>query len=302
MGKKPTDLKLGRDRRKPYLWAYAFLLPSFLVLGTFSYWPLVQTIMLSVQQTDLFGNAAGFAGFDNYKNMFTSSDFLRTLLITVIFVVATVVLKLIAGLAIAIPLSTRLAGTWLIRPIVLIPMAFSVAVASVAFKAMFAPGTGVFDQLLSMLGIVGPDWLTSPKWALISTIIVDVWVGIGMATLLLMAALDSIPSNIMEAASIDGAGTIRKIFSMQLPLITPTVFFIVVTQSVAALREFTVFNVLTGGGPNGATTTLTYDLYSQAFGASADYGASAARGVVLMVIVALLTVVQFRFGERKVNY
>lgn len=294
--------KAGRPGRpRPHLWAVLFLIPSLTVMGLFDYWPLLSTLGLSMQSTDLFGRPDGFVGAENYQDMLTDPGFLKTLGVTALFTVGTVLGKVIAGLAIALPLSTKLRGSRLMRPIVLLPMAFSAAIAAVVFKTMYQPRSGTFDLMLGFFGIEGPAWLTSPGWALFSVILVDVWVTLGTVTLLFLAALDSVPESAMEAASLDGAQWWQKILSIQLPLITPTLFFVMVTQSVHALREFTVLNILTGGGPNGATTTLTVDLYDTGFASNADYGAAAARGVVLMLIVGLFTLMQFRL-EKKVNY
>lgn len=295
----PTAPTVAR-RKRAAPWAYVFLLPTVLIMGLFDYWPLVSTFKLSTEATDLFGRPAGFVGFENYADMLGDPDFVRTLITTFVFMVATVLGKLACGLAIAVPLSSRLAGSRLVRPIVLIPMAFSVAIASVVFKTMFLPTSGTIDAFLGLFGIVGPAWLTDPSWAMVSVVIVDVWTNIGMVVLLLLAAIDGVPLSVLEAADIDGASWWQRIWNIQIPLITPTLFFITVTQSVQALREFTLINVLTKGGPNGATTTLTVDLYQQAFASNADYGASAARGVILMVIVGVLSFMQFRL-ERRVN-
>jgi sn-glycerol 3-phosphate transport system permease protein len=270
-------------------------------MGLFDYWPLISTLRLSVQSTDLFGRPDGFIGAANYSDMLTDPAFLKTLGVTALFTLGTVLGKVVAGLAIALPLSTKLRGSRLMRPIVLLPMAFSAAIAAVVFKTMFQPRSGTFDLMLGFFGVEGPEWLTSPGWALFSVVLVDVWVTLGTVTLLFLAALDSVPESALEAASLDGAEWHQRIWSIQLPLITPTLFFVMVTQSVHALREFTVLNILTGGGPNGATTTLTVDLYDTGFASNADYGAAAARGVVLMIIVGIFTLMQFRL-EKKVNY
>lgn len=301
MAVAPITTASSRTRRRPHLWAYLFLLPTVAIMGLFDYWPLVSTFQLSTQATDLFGRAAGFVGGDNYLDMLSDPAFAKTLVTTFVFTGASVVGKLICGLAIALPLSSKLAGSRVVRPMVLIPMAFSVAVASVVFKTMFLPKSGTIDSFLAVFGISGPAWLTDPRWAMVSIVMVDVWVTIGMVVLLLMAALDGVPLSVLEAAEMDGTPWWRRIWSIQLPIITPTLFFIVVTQSVQALREFTLINILTQGGPSGATTTLTYDLYAEAFASNANYGASAARGVVLMVIVGLFSLLQFRL-ERRVNY
>ncbi len=296
--KRTTRMK----RNRPFFWAYLFLAPTIALMLLFNYYPFFNTIQISMQSTDLFGRPSGFIGATNYESMFASPDFGQVMLRTGIFVVGIVAIKLFLGLAIALPLSSGLAGTIFVRPIVLIPMAFSAAVTSVIFKTMFAPKTGTFDQIFSALHIPGIPWLTHPLWAILAILITISWTSMGMVILLLMSALDSIPKEVMEAASLDGVSGWRKIFSIQLPLISPTIFFIVVTQTMSALKEFTVIKILTNGGPNNATTTLTIQLYKLAFGSNVNYGVSAAYGTVLMVLVGIVAFVQFRLGERKVTY
>lgn len=296
------ELAKNRSGAWAKMWPYLFLAPAMAIFALFSYYPLGDTVYRSMQASDLFGRPAGFVGFENYMAMLQSSEFLATLLRTLVYVVGSVGLKLLVGLAIALPLSSRLVGTVVVRPMVLIPMAFSTAVAGVVFKMMYQPEVGTFDQIFRVFGWESPGWLTDGSMAMLSVILTDLWVGIGLTVLLLISALDSIPGNVMEAASLDGVTWAKKIWYMQLPLITPTLFFIVITQTIAALRQFTLINILTEGGPNGATTTLTYDLYNIAFASNASFGESAARGVVLMVIVGVISWLQFRLGERRVNY
>lgn len=296
---RPSPLRRAHG---PHWWAVLFLVPSLVAVMSFDYWPLTRTAYLSTQTTDFFGQPAGFVGTDNYAQMLSSPDFWRTLTITVGYLAGSVTGKLLVGLAIALPLSRRLRGTGLFRASVLIPMAVSTAVAGLAFRALMTPTTGLLDVIARSLGGSNVGWLTSSDVALLSVIIVDVWTGIGFTVLLLLAALDAIDGQIFEAASVDGAGRWRTALSITLPLITPTLFFLIVTQSIQALREFTIINVLTGGGPADATRTLVIDIYRAAFGGTSDYGAASARSFVLLALILALTAVQFRFLERRVNY
>lgn len=291
-----------RPRRGAYPWAYLFLLPSLVAVVTFDYWPLARTFFLSTQTTDLFGLPAGFVGVENYVRMLDDPDFWRTLGTTILFMLGSVAGKLIVGLAIAVPLSARVRGTAVFRATVLVPMAVSVAVAGLAFRALMTPSTGLLDVISRTFGGDDVGWLTSTDVALVSVIIVDVWVALGFTVLLLLAALDAVDPDIYEASSLDGAGTLRSLASITLPLITPTLFFLVITQSVQSLREFTVINVLTGGGPADSTKTLVLDIYDAAFGGTADYGAASARSIVLLLLILTLTAIQFGVLERKVTY
>jgi sn-glycerol 3-phosphate transport system permease protein len=290
------------SRSRPRAWAYWALAPTVVALLAFNYWPLLRTTVLSFQSSDLFGRPSGFVGADNYASMLGSPDFRRTLLVTSLFVVLTVAGKLLVGLALAVPLSRRLRGTAFSRATVLIPMAVSAAVAGLAFRALMSPTYGLLDQIAIALTGRPAGWLTEPTMALVSIVVVDVWISIGFVTLLLIAAIDAIPVDVEEAAALDGAGRMRLLRSVTVPLITPTLFFIVVTQSVQAMREFTIIQVVTGGGPARATQTLVFDIWAKAFGGTADYGAASARGIILLVVIAVLTAVQFGVLERRVNY
>lgn len=292
----------GGSRSGPQAWAYWALAPTVVALLAFNYWPLLRTTVLSFQSSDLFGRPAGFVGVDNYAGMLGSPDFRRTLLVTSLFVVLTVVGKLLVGLALAVPLSRRLRGTAFSRATVLIPMAVSAAVAGLAFRALMSPTYGLLDQIAIAVTGSPAGWLTEPRMALLSIVIVDVWISIGFVTLLLIAAIDAIPVDVEEAAALDGASRLRLLRSITVPLITPTLFFIVVTQSVQAMREFTIIQVVTGGGPARSTQTLVFDIWAKAFGGTADYGAASARGIILLAVIALLTAVQFGVLERRVNY
>ncbi|MGW8557890.1 carbohydrate ABC transporter permease [Streptomyces tubercidicus] len=302
MQRLAPDALRGRRRRRPALWAWACLLPGLLAVALFSYYPLARTIALSVQGSDLFGRPTGFTGATNYTDMLGSGTFWATLVRTLVFTAGSVIGKLVVGLALAVPLARRLRGTAFARGVILIPVAASVAVAGLAFRSLMTPSNGLLDELAGLLGAGPVGWLTSPDVAMLSVIIVDIWTATGFVTLLLIAALDRIGPEINEAASLDGATGPRKLWSVTLPLITPTLFFIVVTQSIQAMREFAVINVLTNGGPARATHTLVFDIFTKAFGGTADYGAASARGVILLVLIGALSAIQFGVLERKVHY
>ena len=280
-------------------WAYALLLPATLLFAVFEFWPLLRAFYLSLTTTDLFGRPAAFAGLENYTAMFTDPGFLDTLLRTLIFTVASVVLKIGIGLSIALPLSYRLKGTVWMRSMVLIPMAVSTAVGTLVFRSMYAPAIGFFDQLAQVLGFGQVGWLTSPSVALISVIIVDLWIGISFVILLLLVAIDGISTEVIEAANLDGCTGFKFVTNIVIPGIAPMILVLAVTQSMAAMREFTIFEVLTEGGPARSTTTLVLDIYDLAFGGgTADFSAASARGMVLFVLILLLTLLQFRLARK----
>jgi sn-glycerol 3-phosphate transport system permease protein len=292
-----------RKRRRTGWWAIALLSPALAFFILFDYYPLGRVVALSFQSTDLFGRPSGFVGTQNYLDMFASPEFLATLGTTFTFAIGSVALKIVCGLAIALPMSTSPRAGWLARPVVLIPMAVSVAVAGLVFKAMFQPGFGIADQILASIGLPSPGWLTNPNFALVSVIIVDTWVGIGFTVLILLAALAGVPKEVREAAAIDGAGAFRTGVSVVLPLISSSILFLVIYHTVGALREFTVINVLTQGGPANSTRTLVIDIWNLAFGSSGgNFGDASARAIVLLVVVGVVSFIQFRVSNKKVHY
>lgn len=287
-------------REKSAVWAWWFLLPALLLFAVFEFFPFLRAFYLSFTTTDLFGRPSGFAGIENYLRMFADPNFLATLMRTLLFTVATVIIKLGVGLSVALPLSYRLRGTVWMRTLVLVPMAVSTAVGTLVFRSMYAPAIGFFDQIARALGFGDVGWLTSPQVAMISVIIVDVWIGISFVILLLLVAIDGISSEVVEAANLDGCTGWRYIRHIIIPGIAPMLLVLAVTQSMSAMREFTIFQVLTGGGPGNATRTLVLDIYDLAFGGgTANFSEASARGMVLFVLILVLTLLQFRLQRRQ---
>lgn len=285
---------------KTATWAWIFLAPALLSFAIFEFFPFFRALFLSFTTVDLFGRPAGFAGLDNYIRMFSDPNFLATLGRTLLFTIASVILKLAIGLAVALPLSYRLKGTLWMRSLVLVPMAVSTAVGTLVFRSMFAPAVGFFDQIAQAIGLDSVGWLTSPRVALISVIIVDLWIGISFVILLMLVAIDGISSEVVEAANLDGCTGFRYVRHIIIPGIAPMLLVLAVTQSMAAMREFTIFQVLTGGGPGTSSTTLVLDIYQLAFGGgTADFAGASARGMILFVIILLLTLFQFRLSRRQ---
>lgn len=281
-------------------WAWLFLAPAAILFCVFEFFPFLRAVYLSFSHVDLFGQPAEFAGFDNYANMLADPAFLGTFVRTLVFTVLSVLLKLAIGLAIAIPLSYRLKGTVWMRSVVLIPMAVSTAVGTLVFKQMFAPTIGFFDQIFSTLGFEEMGWLTSPRLAMIAVLITETWIGISFVTLLLLVAIDDISSEVVEAANLDGCTGWRYVRHIIIPGISNMLLLLSVTQAMAAMKEFTVFQVLTNGGPGTSTRTLVLDIYQLAFGGgTADFAAASARGMVLFLMILVLTLIQFRLNRKK---
>jgi sn-glycerol 3-phosphate transport system permease protein len=283
--------------------ALAFLAPSIAVFAAFVFYPLGRSIWLSLFANDLLGQPVTFVGLDQYERIFTDPEFVSVLTTTAWFVVLTVVPSILLGLGLALLVQPRIAGIGAFRTLLATPFAFSAAAAAVVFDVFYRPGIGLFNGLLSYVGLPAVDWLTSPDVALPSLAAAVVWRHAGYTMLVCLAGLESIPESLYEAARIDGASKLARFRYISLPLLTPTLFFLLVISTIHALQTFGEIKILTHGGPAGSTRTLVYSLYETAFGlGTSDYGLASAQGVVLMLIVLVITVVQFRVVGRRVFY
>ncbi|WP_051970130.1 carbohydrate ABC transporter permease [Kitasatospora azatica] len=283
--------------------AWAYLLPSLAVFAVFLGYPLYRTLYLSTHGNDLFGAPTRYVGLQHYTELLGSAQFGRTLVTTALFVLLTVVPGVLGALALVLLLENRIRGVRLLRSAFALPFAFSVASASVVFGVFYNPATGVLNGLLSQAGLGPVDWLTDSHYALVSVAVTTVWLNLGYNVLVLSAGIGSIPPEITEAARLDGAAGWRLARSVTVPLLGPHLFFLVVVSTINALQSFGQINILTQGGPDGASRTLVYSVYEKAFAyGSSDFGAASAQAVVLLVVVLACTAVQFGVVERKVHY
>jgi sn-glycerol 3-phosphate transport system permease protein len=300
---RPPRQRRRKASARDFAVALTCLAPSLIVFGTFVFYPLARSIWLSLFANDLLGQPVTFVGLDQYVRIVTDPRFGRVMGVTAWFVLLTVVPSIVIGLGLALLVRPRIAGIGVFRTLLATPFAFSAAAAAVVFDVFYRPGIGLFNGLLSYLDILPVDWLTSPDAALPSLAVAVVWRHAGYTMLVCLAGLESIPDALYEAARIDGASRLAQFRFISLPLLTPTLFFLVVISTIHALQTFGEIKILTHGGPAGSTTTLVYSLYETAFGlGNSDYGLASAQGVVLMLIVLVITVVQFRVLGRRVFY
>lgn len=290
---------LGRER----VLSLALLLPSLVVFALFLFWPLVRTFQLSTTGQDLFGRANRSVGLDNFKAVLHDPEFTQVLGVTAGYVLLTVLPSILLALVVALLLQHPLGGLRLLRSAFALPFAYSVAAASVVFAALFNPAIGIANYLVTSLGFAPVNWLTQPGTALISIAITTIWMSLGYNMLVLLAGIGGVDEQLYEAARLDGAGTLRIAWSITIPMITPTLFFLIVVDTITALQSFGQIHLLTRGGPTGHTTTLVYWIYHTAFanGAS-DYGTGSAQAIVLLAVVIAVTAIQFGVLERKVFY
>ena len=280
---------------------WLLLVPQMTVILVFFFWPAAQALLQSLQQQDPFGMSIEFVGLDNFRQLLRDPSYVESFKTTALFSV------LVAGLGISLSLllavfADRIGrGGTFYKTMLILPYAVAPAVAAVLWVFMFSPSLGVVAYALGKLGI---DWnhLLDSGHAMTLIVMASVWKQISYNFLFFLAGLQSIPKSLIEAAAIDGARPWRRFWTIQFPLLSPTTFFLLVINVVYAFFDtFAIVDAATQGGPGKDTAILVYKVYYDGFKAM-DLGSSAAQSVVLMAIVVALTVVQFRYVEKKVNY
>ncbi|MFS8868555.1 carbohydrate ABC transporter permease [Synechococcus sp. H65.1] len=282
--------------------AWLLLLPTFTILVVFLYYPGLDTLRLSTLLTFVGAPPSRFVCVDNFTALLTDSTYLRSLGITFAISAAIVVLGLSGSLLIATLLYQPIRGAAIYRILLIWPYAISPAVAGIIFFIIFNPLGGVANYLLGLVGIPRLNWLGDPKLAPWVVIFASVWKQMGYNILFYLAGLQNLPRDLQEAAAIDGAGALRRFFSITLPLLSPVTFFLVITNMTYAFFDiFGTIDLLTAGGPSGSTSVLIYEIYKIGI-SSGNLGRAAAQSIVLFLIVVGLTILQFRTTERHVTY
>ncbi len=270
--------------------AYVFMSPAILGLLLFFLGPMIVSFLLSFTEYDILVGSANWVGLENYREMFADELFWKSLRVSAIYSVISVPLQLIFGLLLAVLLNQKMRGIYLFRAIFYLPTVVSGVGVAMLWRWMFNPEYGVINTLLGKIGIQGPGWLTSERWALPALIITSLW-GIGGTMLIYLAGLQGIPQELHEAAEIDGAGAIARFRSITIPLISNVTFFNLVLGIIGALQTFTEAFVMTGGGPNNSTLFLAVYLYRSAFQYLKMGYASAVAWVMFSIVLALTLVV-----------
>ncbi|WP_173401118.1 sugar ABC transporter permease [Arthrobacter sp. Br18] len=278
----------------------ALVLPNLALIGVFTYLPLLNNLYYSTLNWTLGSSNATVIGLGNYVTFFTSGDAPRVLGTTAVFTLITVGGSMVLGLLIALALNQRIRGTTFARSAVFAPYVLSGVGVGLVWLFIFDPVYGVLAWFLRGFGATSPQWINDPDLALTMVIIVYVWKNLGYCAVVYLAGLQSLPKDIMEASQLDGAGAVRAFWSVKLPLISPTTFFLLITCLLSSLQAFDLIRIMTPLGSG--TSTLVYEAYLQAFGAFNRAGYSAAISVILFTILLVATVLQLRFVERKVHY
>lgn len=290
------EQRIGKQigkRIEPYL----YLLPALLIFGLFVYFPFFKTIYMSFQLTNFAGKAVAFAGIENYKELLTSPEFHNSLTVTFTYVVLTVVPSILGGFILALLAHKRIRGVRTLRLVYAMPMAVSTSCAAVIWMFLYHPSIGMINSILG----THISWLSDTKYALFAVAIVTGWMQLGLNFILILAGLQSIPAEYYESAAVDGAGYMQSLFRITLPLVTPTLFFVVVINIIEAFQSFGQVNIMTGGGPAHATNVLVYTIYQQAF-LNNRFGLASASSIILFLIMLVITLIQFRYEKKWVFY
>lgn len=280
---------------------WVLIAPQMAVILVFFFWPAAQALHYSLLQQDAFGTSVEYVGLENFRRLIDDESYLQSFKTTAMFSTLVAVVGISVSLVLAVMADRVVRGARFYRTLLIWPYAVAPALAGVLWLFMFAPSIGIVSYWLRRLGY---DWnhLLDSGDAMALIVMAAVWKQISYNFLFFLAGLQSIPKSLIEAAAIDGAGPWRRFWTVQFPLLTPTSFFLLVINIVYAFFDtFAIVDAATHGGPGKDTAILVYRVYYDGFKAL-DLGGSAAQSVVLMVIVVALTVIQFRYVEKRVNY
>ncbi|ROQ72732.1 multiple sugar transport system permease protein [Streptomyces sp. CEV 2-1] len=277
-----------RRQRAGMLMVAPALLHACLWIGL----PVIASVVLAFTKYDVL-TPPQFVGFDNFRDMMGDAVFRKSIVNTIIYTFFTVPFGMMLGLLMALALHTGLKARGIFRTAIFLPQVTATVAIALVWLWIYNPGNGLFNTLLSFVGINGPAWLASTSWAMPSVILVGIWQGIGMKMLIYLAALQSLPKELYEAASVDGASKVRQFFSITLPLLKPATFFVLITSMINAFQSFDQIYILTDGGPANSTTMMTYEIYKSAF-REFRVGYACAQSLVLFVLLMGFTLVNRR--------
>lgn len=284
-----------------HIYGYSMLAPAILVFSIFLIKPLMKTIQLSMSHTNAQGEIQGFAGLTYYEGLITNETIHQSVMATIYFVGITVPLTIGISLILAILANKKLKGSSFFKTIFASSMGISVAAASVIWLFMYNPSIGVFNRIISFFGGPQQQWLLDPTWALISVSLATVWTSIGFTFLILLSGLSNIDETLYEGAKIAGVSSWYQFRKITLPLLSPTLFFVVSVSLINAFQTFGQIDILTKGGPINATNVIVYAIYQDAF-INHRVSQASALSILLFISILILTGLQFLIGERKVHY
>ncbi|XJZ28011.1 carbohydrate ABC transporter permease [Bacillota bacterium Lsc_1132] len=296
----PTDPPVKKIKSN-FIVGLAYLLPSFVLFGIFLFYPMLRTLYLSLFATDSQGTPLKFVGLDNFTYILSDPNFLQSMKATLLFVLYTVPSGVILALFLALIANEKLKGIGLFRTLFSSTMGMSVAASSVIWMFMYNPAIGVINKVLSALGVKNIQWLQDPHYALAAVSIATVWMNVGFAFLILLGGLQNIDEKLYENAQIAGVSYWYQLRKITIPMVSPTLFFIITVSFINSFQTFGQIDILTKGGPIDSTNVIVYSIYKDAF-INYNIGSASAQAVILFFCILILTILQFKLGERKVHY
>mgnify|MGYP001167326482 FL=1 len=297
---KRLDFSLLKKKWGKHITGYAFLFPSAVLLAVFVFIPMVYALVVSFTRWDLISPRKVYIGFDNYRALLNSSEFWNAVSNTVRYTLGVVPASILLGLGLAIAVN-KIKFKAFFRAAFFLPVVTSVVAISMVWMWIYHPNYGLANALLGLIGIEPQRWLSSPKQALLSIIIMSVWREMGYNMVIYLAGLQGISRELYESAKIDGANSWHLFRSITWPLLSPTTFFLVITSLIKSVQVFGQIHTMTQGGPVRSTSVLVYYLYEQAF-QSFRMGYASSIAYLLFIAIMLVTFVQMRVGNKLVHY
>lgn len=280
---------------------FLYLLPSILLFSIFLFYPMLRTLYLSFFLTDGQGVPVAFVGFENFTYLLQSTSFQNSLKATILFVLYTVPAGVILALFLALIANEKVRGIGLFRTMFSSTMGMSVAASSVIWMFMYNPAIGILNKVISMIGFSEIQWLLDPTYALVSVAISTIWMNTGFAFLILLGGLQNIDEHLYENAEIAGVSYFYKLRKITIPMLSPTLFFIITVSLINSFQTFGQIDILTKGGPVESTNVIVYSIYKDAF-INYNVGSASAQATILFFCILVVTIFQFKLGERKVHY
>ncbi|MES9682050.1 sugar ABC transporter permease [Gottfriedia acidiceleris] len=289
-------------KRSDYFWAYCMIAPTMIGLTIFYLWPIIQTIYFSFTEWGAFGQYE-WTGLDNYRRMLEDSNLLQSFKNTGIYIVFTVPIGIFLSILIAVLLNQKIKGKSVYRTLYFLPVITMPAAIAMVWRWLYNSDYGLLNYLLSIFGIKGPQWVSDPKIALYSIIVVAIWSGLGYNMVIFLSGLQGIPRSYYEAAEIDGAGPVKVFFKITLPLLSPVIFFVTIMSFIGAFQVFDLIFMMIGKSSTALenTQSIVYLFYQHAFVLN-DKGYAAAIAVLLLIIILIITAVQMVLQKKWVHY
>ncbi|PET76245.1 sugar ABC transporter permease [Bacillus sp. AFS001701] len=289
-------------KRSDYFWAYCMIAPTMIGLTIFYLWPIIQTIYFSFTEWGAFGQYE-WTGLDNYRRMLEDSNLLQSFKNTGIYIVFTVPIGIFLSILIAVLLNQKIKGKSVYRTLYFLPVITMPAAIAMVWRWLYNSDYGLLNYLLSIFGIKGPQWVSDPKIALYSIIVVAIWSGLGYNMVIFLSGLQGIPRSYYEAAEIDGAGPVKVFFKITLPLLSPVIFFVTIMSFIGAFQVFDLIFMMIGKSSTALenTQSIVYLFYQHAFVLN-DKGYAAAIAVLLLIIILIITAIQMVLQKKWVHY